>query len=160
MPLFNGRGQVGEYLKKINLDIQNIDIYHTWNFMDKSFETQSNELEKLKLYLSNKKCSNKIVFISTSVKSDSHYFKFKRKAERIVLKNSKKNLIIRLPSIIGKGVFEKLCKNLVEPFGVIEFVSLKEACDFIKNNLNKEGIISCKGWKIPAENVLEIINLK
>lgn len=159
MPLINGRGQVGSYLSRYQKKLRNYDIYHTWNFLDKSYKTQKQEFNKLKNFLDSHDGSKKIVFISTKIKSKSHYYKFKIKAEKLIKKNSSSNLIIRLPSLIGKGIFDKLSKQLVKPFGIIEFVSIEEACKFIIKSLKKEGILICNGWRVPAENILKIMSL-
>lgn len=160
MPLINGRGQVGSCLSKYHKKIKNYDIYHTWNFLDKSYKTQKQEFTKLKNFLDSHDGKRKIIFISTKIKSKSHYYKFKIKAEKLIKKNSSNNLIIRLPSLIGKGIFDKLSKKLVKPFGIIEFVSIEEACDFIVKSLKKEGVLICDGWKVSAENLSKIMSLK
>ena len=66
--LINGRGQIGNVLKKkicnINID-DDIYIYHTWNIDDKSKEAQKKEYKKFIYFVSQNK-DKKIVFISTS----------------------------------------------------------------------------------------------
>jgi hypothetical protein len=153
--LLNGRGQLGSYLSKLDLNSHDVDIYHTWNFIDKSEDVQKNEFEKLLRYL--EKSDKKVVFISTSSTSPTPYLKYKRAAEEKVMQKCDRNLIIRLPCIIGKGIFSKLKNKEVKPFGVIEFVSMKEACDFILKSLDLSSIITCKGWKCSAETLQEIL---
>jgi hypothetical protein len=159
MALINGRGQIGTCLSRYKSKTRNYDIYHTWNFLDKSYKTQKEEFKKLKNFLDSHDGKKKIVFISTKIKSKSYYYKFKIKAEKLIKKNSSNNLIIRLPSLIGKGIFDKLAKQLVKPFGIIEFVSIEEACNFIVKSLKKEGTLICEGWKVSAKNILEIMLL-
>jgi hypothetical protein len=159
MPLINGRGQLGDELACSSVMFSSIDLYHTWNFLDKSEEAQNVEFNKLKNYLTNKSNDNKIIFISTSVENDTPYLKYKRLSENLILNSNDKNLVIRFPNIVGKGVFTKLCKNLQKPYGVIEFISLKEAKTFLVDNINKNGIVTCPGSKVPAETIVEIINL-
>jgi len=159
MPLINGRGQLGEALLKYDNELSMVDVYHTWNFLDKSEQVQKLEFEKLKLYLSKKNNNNKTIFISTSVENESCYLKYKRLSEELLLNDNANNLIIRFPNIIGKGIFTKLCLGLAKPYGMLEFVSILEAVNFLIKNKNNSQIIICHGWKVPAETLLEIIKL-
>lgn len=159
MNLINGRGQIGEYLSKCNKNLNNIDIYHTWNFLDKSKHAQEQEIEKLNVYLNKVEEFKKIIFISTSIENPSYYLSSKRIAETLILNKSPNNLIIRIPCIIGKGIFENLAKNIVTPYGVIKYTSLKEASKFIIESLNCSGIITCPHWEAPAEIIFEIMNI-
>ena len=157
MKLLNGRGQLGTTLKTLNIQLPNTHLYHTWNFTDKSQKTQCKEFEKLEKYLSCLDDSIKLIFISTAATQPTYYSKYKKKAERLVLDKSRDNLIIRLPCIIGKGIFTKLYKNKVTPCGKINFTTLEDAIHFVTKNLNASGTLECPHWSLPATIVLKLI---
>lgn len=157
MRLINGRGQLGTELTKWIKNSPNVDIYHTWNFLDKSKDTQLSELKKFKSYLNSVKSSRKVIFISTSVEIKSYYLKCKRLAENLLKESRNENLIIRLPSLIGKGVFTKLFKNEADPYGTIEFTTTELASRYIVNNINVTGLLTMSGWTCKAEAVYEIM---
>jgi hypothetical protein len=159
MPLINGRGQLGDELTCSSAIFSSIDLYHTWNFLDKSEEAQNFEFNKLQNYLTHKKNNNKVIFISTLVQNDTPYLKYKKLSEDLILNTSSENLVIRFPNIIGKGIFTDLIKQNKLPFGIIECITIKESSKFIINNISKNGVLSCHGWKISAEAVVDIINL-
>lgn len=158
MKLMNGRGQLGEYLKLSKYKNDNIEIYHTWNFLDKSESTQKKEYNKFVSYLEAINPSKKIIFISTMSNDSTYYKKYKTLCENLVLLKSKNNLVIRLPNLIGKGIFLKLKNNEVTPQGVIQFLTIKEACDFIIDSIERVGIIEPETWKASAEAILTIMN--
>ena len=155
MKLINGRGQIGELLTPYINDYHEVEVYHTWNFLDKSQDTQDRELNKLKEYL--KDAYKKVIFISTSSISNTPYYQCKREAERLVQLHSKNNLIIRFPVIIGKGVFSGLLDKTLKPYGVINYISLQEACAFLLNSIEETGIIECPPWRCSAETLVEIM---
>lgn len=116
MILLNGRGQVGEALKnKLNsiTDIYyDVEVYHTWNFTDKSEATQIIELNKYRDFLEKThKPDNKVVFISTKSDDINYYTAYKHKAEKLT-ENLKRYSIIRPPILVGKGITQKLLNNL------------------------------------------------
>ena len=111
MKLINGRGQLGDCLKKyINEDqYKYLDwiIYHTWNVEElNNEEIQKNEFNKFKDFIDNNK-DKKICFISTSHVNNSIYILYKIKAEAYIIDNVKDFKIIRPPRLIGKGIFQK-----------------------------------------------------
>jgi len=79
MKLIDGKGQLGEELKKRKCRKQ-VLIYHTWNFVDKGEATQWHEYMKFRKFvrLNRKK---KIIFISTKCLEDTPYTRYKTKAE-------------------------------------------------------------------------------
>ncbi len=132
--LINGRGQLGEAIKKLpDFDriTENIAIYHTWNFIDKSMATQMKEVEKLSNYLiSGQSYIDKIVFVSTQASEETPYLKAKLAAEKLVSSFSR-HCIVRLPNLIGRGVFEGLKANLLAPHGSINFTTVEKAAKFV-----------------------------
>ena len=154
MKLINGRGQVGEMLSQEE-GYPHIEVYHTWNFLDKSAIAQAQEVEKLREYL--KGNHGKIIFISTTTKQDSPYLQCKMAAEKLVLNHSTSNLVIRFPAIIGKGVFTSLRDGVLKPYGNISYVSLKEVRDFVLSSIERTGIIECPSWQVSAETLVEIM---
>ena len=154
MPLINGRGQLGEKLNEYDIP-KDIDIYHTWNIDDKSDKTQEKELKKFKRHVD--ETTNKIVFISTSTNIDSSYKESKRAAESYLVRSGKPYLVIRLPTLIGKGIFQNLKNKTAEPFGIIKFSSIDLAAKFISLNLHSSGIVICPFWAAPAQLIQELI---
>ena len=124
MNLINGRGQLGSALSSRELHIDNLEVYHTWNFLDKSEIVQKTEYEKFMCYLDEISEKIKIVFISTSSKKDNWYTRYKRKSEEQVLLRSKNNLVVRLPCLVGKGVFVGFRDRTIIPYGNINFLPL------------------------------------
>ena len=155
MKLLNGRGQLGKSLTPFLDKHPDVEIYHTWNFLDKSALVQAEEVKKFKKYLS--KSDKKVIFISTTTQEDTSYLRCKRAAEELVLTHSEDNLVIRLPSIIGKGVFEGLRENNLQPYGIVRFVSLPEATVFILNSIGMSGIIECPSWAVSAATLVDLM---
>ena len=148
--LINGRGQIGNVLKKkicnINID-DDIYIYHTWNIDDKSKEAQKNK-------------DKKIVFISTSSQRDNWYTYYKHLAESHLLSKNKSNVVIRLPSLIGKGVCASFRDENIQPYGIIELMSVDDATDAILQKAMVNETIKnyhINGEKISAKNVQQLI---
>ena len=64
--------------------------------------------------------------------------------------------------MIGKGVFYGFKNGLKQLFGVMNIATIKEACDFIIENINYKGfskIKSLDGHKIQAELVYELVRI-
>ena len=156
MYLVNGRGQLGEVLKNLKYD-SDIIIYHTWNFIDKSENVQHEEFNKVRNFLEKSSKEKKIIFISTLKTEDSSYLLYKREAEKLILLHSPDNLGIRLPCLIGKGVFAGLRDNIIQPFGNINFISISEAYDFISKSLRCRGIIESHYWTVSAKTIKELM---
>jgi len=160
--LINGRGQIGNVLKKkicnINID-DDIYIYHTWNIDDKSKEAQKKEYKRF-IYFVNQNKDKKIVFISTSSQRDNWYTYYKHLAESHLLSKNKSNVVIRLPSLIGKGVCASFRDENIQPYGIIELMSVDDATDAILQKAMVNETIKnyhINGEKISAKNVQQLI---
>ena len=118
--LANGRGQLGEALKKRLNDFKPLDliyIYHTWNVWEKDNQSQKNEYDKFCNFVNKNKKKGKIVFISTYSTGDNDYVFYKQKAEAFLILNCDNCLVLRLPHLIGnKGIFKKLKMKTAEPY--------------------------------------------
>lgn len=161
--LVNGRGQLGKVLSekiKQNEYNKNIYIYHTWNVLDKSEYKQIQEFAKFVLFV-DEHVNDKIVFVSTCSKRSSFYSKSKLKAEKYLLDNCDKGVIVRLPTFICKGILTDLKEDKIKPYGILELISLQEAADAILKAIdeNNKKTISIEGEKISAQNVYNILKL-
>lgn len=132
--LINGRGQLGGKLKFLETIQTNEDIkiYHTWNIDDKSEKTQLLEFEKFEKFLSNNKTS-KIIFISTLSEAENWYKFYKKKSEDLLLSSTTNSFVVRLPTIIGKGMFQKLKDKEVKPLGSFKLNSIEMAVNLIES---------------------------
>ena len=104
--LINGRGQLGEQLKQVLINHQTSEevyIYHTWNVQDKAEMPQQEEYKKLQSFVDTH-CNQKIIFISTKSEKETWYTHYKQLAEAYVLLHCKQSIIVRLPTIVGKGI--------------------------------------------------------
>jgi len=162
--LKNGKGQMGDILSKkihlINVD-RYVYLYHTWNIEDKSQESQIVEYEKFKSFV-NKYKYNRIIFISTTSQKESEYVKYKQMSESFLIENCKDCMILKFPTLIGKGVFYDFKNGAKEPEGDMEIMSLKEAVEKILEKINYSGILKSfyfKGHKIDADLVYEMVRL-
>ncbi len=160
--LVNGRGQLGSYLKQlesISID-KKIYIYHTWNIEDKSKNTQKKEFDKFVNFVKKTNCDCKIIFISTCSTKDNWYNYYKHLSESYLLSNTANGIVIRLPTIIGKGIFEKFKNETAKPYGVFSIVTIEDAYEFIKSCLFKNSIIriyTLQSEIISAKIVYELI---
>lgn len=156
---------MGEVLleKTKNLKFKNeIYLYHTWNIDNKSKQTQRIEYEKFSKFVDNNK-NNKIIFISTKSEKDSWYVYYKQLSESYLIQNCEKCLIFRFPTIVGyKGTIQLLKKQEIQPYGIMELMSLDNVCKNIINNLDycgKSRILSFDGEKITAYLTSEILKI-
>ena len=163
--LYNSRGQLGGLLKKYMKEYSfkgRYLIYHTWNIDDKSKEIQFLEYEKFLKFVDNNK-NNKIIFISTKSEKDSWYVYYKQLSESYLIQNCENCLIFRFPTIVGyKGTIQLLKKQEIEPYGIMELMSLDNVCKNIINNLDycgKSRILSFDGEKITAYLTSEILKI-
>ena len=162
--LINGRGQLGTILsEKINgvYSEKEIFIYHTWNIDDKSRKAQQSEYNKFVKFVLNNK-DNKIIFISTNSQKDNWYNYYKHLSEAFLITNGEKHVIIRLPTLIGKGVFLKLKKEEIHPYGFFNLMSIEKAAEIIIDKIFYEGKIKSFhiiGETISAENIKKILCL-
>ena len=116
--LINGRGQLGSklvFLEEVKKDTE-IFIYHTWNIDDKSEKTQQEEYHKFIKFVDTHK-NSKIIFISTLSDKSNFYTFYKLKSENYLLSKNCDGIIIRLPTIIGKGIFQKFRDDSAMPYG-------------------------------------------
>jgi len=165
--LIGGRGQLGSKIKFL-IDSKNVQfddeifIYHTWQVIDKSEDIQKLEYDKFVNFVDNH-IDEKIVFISTYSQKDNFYNYYKQLSESYLILNCKKCLIVRLPTIIGKGVIEKMRNDEIEPYGMMELITIEDASmgviksiDKINKGLSK--VIKISGEKASAKLVYNIIH--
>lgn len=155
--LINGNGQLGEALKKANLE-GDWTIYHTWNFEDKTnLEVQRDCYRKFVKYVDTHP-KEKICFISTIPRSDTYYSRFKRLAEEYLRRMPGEYKIIRICSIIGKGTYEGFRENKIEAVESMEVITLRDAVRKIKDLLvSRYSDFDVHGDIIPAHIVKELI---
>ena len=158
--LVHGKGQLGGALNNIRnsfnneYSIKKFYIYHTWNVWDKSEEAQLESYNDFKKFVDSHK-EGKIIFISTKTKEDTPYLKYKIKSEDYL--DFKKDLVVRLPNIIGKGVCAKFRDEDVVPYGRMELIRLNDAAFEIMKNLSLVGLLVVEGNVIDASIVKELI---
>ena len=163
--LINGRGQIGKILsKKVeNLECKNeILLYHTWNIDDKSEKIQLAEYVKFVNFVDSNK-NKRIVFISTKSEKDSWYVYYKQMSESYLLQNCYDCLILKFPTILGsKGTMQLLKQKKIQPYGIMELMSLEEVATKIIDTINYNGkskILSFEGQKISAVLANEILKI-
>jgi len=163
MRLINGYGQLGSRLKELlSTHIpEDVCIYHTWNVVDKSIDTQQKEYEKFIKFIDNQ-TYNKLIFISTRSQNETWYTWFKQKAESYLMQNCENNcMILRLPTFIGKPC--KLFELNATAWGMVELISIETAANEILRHSQKEVgrgkkvIYDIKGEVISAQLVLDIL---
>ena len=161
--LINGRGQVGNILKKkisnLNIDDE-VYIYHTWNIDDKTREVQFKEHEKFMKFV-NQELGKRIIFISTSSQKDNWYTFYKHLSEAYLLSTNKNSVVVRLPSLIGKGTCAMFKNNTIEPFGVMELMSVEDAVDIILEKVTTPKVMNnyhIKGERVSAKMVQQLIS--
>lgn len=160
--LIDGKGQLGNALDiLIRKEKQNTTtiIYHTWNFLDKSEKTQKECYEKFKKFV-DENSNSKIVFISTYLQTKDYYTFYKQLSEEYLLKNNQNGYIVKLPTLIGKGICQKFRDNETEAFGEMEIITIEDAArsvlEFSKNNSLIKSI-KVEGTQIPAKIVKNLI---
>lgn len=159
MKLINGKGQLGEALKKADIK-GDWTIYHTWDFENKKdLEIQRDCYRKFVKYVDTHP-KEKIVFISTLSQGESFYTRFKRLAE-VYLRANGEGKIIRICSIIGKGTYQGFRENKLEASGDMEIVTLSYVIEKIIRILNNteytDREYEIHGDRIPAHIVKELI---
>lgn len=162
--LINGNGQIGDILKK-KMHLVNVHkytyIYHTWNIEDKSEETQRKEYKKFINFV-NKYKHNRIIFISTTSQKESEYVKYKQISESFLIENCKDCVVLKFPTLIGKGVFYDFKNGTKQPHAEMEIMSLEQAVDKILEKINYSGLLKSfcfKGHTIDANLVYEMVRL-
>ena len=171
--LINGRGQLGEAIssKLDSLSISpyqnsrlfNCDtlIYHTWNIQDKSEAVQSGLFEEFVDIVNNNK-ESQILFTSTYSQQEDWYVYYKQSAEAYLLNNCKRGLVLRFPTLIGKGVLPKLKNGKATPHGIMELMSIDTAADHVIDKINYSGKVRSfyfAGEKILAKTAQQILIL-
>ena len=137
-------------------------IYHTWNIDNKGKQKQKREYEKFISFLENVEKSSKIIFISTKSKKESWYVYYKHLAESYLISNFSNCLVLRFPTLIGKGTLVDLKRSIVEPYGTMELMAIDDAVNNIIDNLNYKGFVkstSFDGEYIKAKTVFEILKI-
>ena len=59
---------------------------------------------------------------------------------------------------MGKGVFTDLKNGTIKPYGIINFLTIDEGCDFILSSVNDYGIKEPEPWNISAEALVRLID--
>ena len=170
--LINGRGQLGRAMRTHLADknfysdlkktlISDVYIYHTWIFEDKSEKTQKTEYKKFESYV---KINNEkyIIFTSTYSEKDNWYNHYKHHAESFLLNNCKKCLIIRIPTIIGKGICQKIKDDEVQAFGKLYLTTLDNAAKKVLELSTYSGLSkykTIKGQFVDAKIVEALYNI-
>ena len=167
--LYNGRGQLGRALYTANESRlehsfnRNINIYHTWNFLDKSYETQLDCYRVFVEFVKNVK-NKEVVFISTYSTQDTSYTYYKQLAEAYLLTNVPCSKIIKLPIITGKGICKELQSGNKSPHGLLELISPENAAEQILKIAealpSKNRIFRINGEIISAELATCLLTLK
>jgi len=171
--LKNGRGQLGEALQAClhNIKIiptEDVFIYHTWD-MDSSKNNIDAHRECFArfrefVHFNSRK---KIFFISTYSSKHNYYNVFKQHCESYLMLNGDQGYSIKLPTLTGKGICDKLKRGTAQPYGEIELMTPKQAAREILNivekilRINEKAPISKSyriyGKKVPAELVQELV---
>ena len=63
---------------------------------------------------------------------------------------------------IGKGVIERIKNKEIEPYGIMEIITLDKVAETIEEYLNYEGlkrVFTIEGEKIQAKTVAEILKV-
>lgn len=167
--LYNGRGQLGSALLKehqtnnCNLYNRNVNIYHTWNFLDKSYETQLDCYRNFVDFIKKHK-KEEIVFISTYSEQNNPYTYHKQLAEAYLLSNATKSKIVKLPIIIGNGICKELQTGNKSPYGFLELISLEDAATETLNIAyaphTENRIFRVKGENISAKLATQLLTFK
>jgi dTDP-4-dehydrorhamnose reductase len=162
LKLINGRGQLGNALRDLLESVDPLEetyIYHTWNIDDKDQRTQQIECEKFAEFV-DEHAEKKIIFVSTYSEKENWYNYCKQIAEVYLLSHCEKGVVVRLPTLIGKGILQKFKEDSVEAYGEMELMTINDAAIKIIDKVNYNGIIKSfrlKGELIQAKIIKEII---
>jgi|18_taG_2_1085343.scaffolds.fasta_scaffold15925_2 hypothetical protein len=164
--LIDGYGQLGTKLKELlqkipkHLHDEDVLIYHTWNIDDKSAYSQKKEYDKFIDFV-DFNIDKKIIFISTYSQKENFYNHYKQLATAYLISNCKKGLVIKLPTIIGKGVCREIKNKDIKAYGQMELITLTHAAKSILDLIMYDGllkVINIDGEKIQAKLVEAIIH--
>ena len=81
-------------------------------------------------------------------------------AEAYLTINHETGLSLKLPTLIGKGIFQKFKDETEKPFGEMEIMTIQKAAEKVLEYLDYEGnlrVFRINGHKIPAHIVYELI---
>ena len=171
--LKNGRGQLGEalqaYLNNIKIiPTEDVFIYHTWDMdSDKNNVAAQRECFARFREFVHFNSRKKIFFISTYSSKHNYYNVFKQQCESYLMVNGDQGYSIKLPTLTGKGICDKLKKGTAGPYGEIELMTPKQAARKILSIVEevlmmdeKEAISKTYrlyGTQIPAELVQDLV---
>tara|TARA_A100001515_G_scaffold143574_1_gene145073 strand:- start:4313 stop:4810 length:498 start_codon:yes stop_codon:yes gene_type:complete len=158
--LLNGRGQLGEKLKKRLSELPgDAHIYHTWQVKDKSKAEQIKQYCLFKSYV-DENSDKKIVFISTKSQKDTWYTYYKQLSEAYLLTKCEKGIVIRLPTFIGKPSKLFDSRKDIDVYGEVELISLEDVVAEIINICKRDmkiKIVDVNGEKVSAKTVRQIV---
>lgn len=171
--LMNGRGQLGEKLKSLKQlkTSEKVFIYHTWKVpylhdpKGKEEEIQYIEYKKFIEFVDNSKTTHpdsKIIFVSTNSQRSSFYTYYKELAESYLLLNHSNSYILKFPLFVGKGVLEMIKSGKLNPYGVMEIITLDKVVEEIKNCISRTGmkrVFIIEGEKVKAETIAEVLKI-
>ena len=164
MKLVNGRGQLGEELKKYEDMLGALTMYHTWNFLDKTETTQWECFWELRAYVKNiANIKQPFVFISTYTNTYTPYLKYKMLAECHLLDYFDKCIVFRLPNLLGRGLCENFKTGKLKPDdGSVELITIQDAVKkmidkLLVSSFEKNEIIRIEGTVIPVKLLNDII---
>ena len=164
LKLVNGRGQVGSYIRQMDLTgiyiNHDVYVYHTWNVKDKSKNNQKKEYKKFQEFVN--KTKSRIIFVSTKTENKTWYTYYKQKAEAYLLLNHNNSVVLRFPTFIGRPC--KLFEPNPTPYGEVELISIPDVCsEIIKyscllpdSELNIR-VINIKGELVSAKLIADIL---
>jgi hypothetical protein len=159
MKLINGRGQIGSLFNSSEFDNIEDTLYHTWNFIDKTEETQKRLYHDFKAYVDGHP-GEKIIFISTKSEDFNEYTKYKKLSEDYLSSVRSNYLIIRVPNIIGKGICERFRSlEKIQAYGKIELITLAEVFIGISQYIKEGriGLLDIEGEIVSAHTVMSLI---
>jgi len=160
--LVNGRGQLGQQLKKYvggRQTNEEVYVYHTWSVQNKTEEEQKKEYKKLQSFV-DEHSAQKIIFVSTKSQRETWYTRYKQLAEAYVLLHCKDSLVIRFPTFVGNGIIEKFQKGEATPYGEMELITVDTAARAVIESCFYDGIrrsFTIDGDRIPAELVYNLV---
>jgi len=159
--LSNGRGQLGRELQKFPLEqyTEEVYIYHTWNVEDKSELIQVKEYEKFQEFV-DKHTDKKIIFTSTYSIKENWYNQYKQLAEAYLLINCDNGIVIRLPTLIGKGILQEFKNKNTKAYGEMNLISVHDAAIKILEKVKYNGLVKSfrvKGEIVQAKTIKDVI---
>ena len=164
--LIDGYGQLGSKLNELSQQKpkdfckEDVIIYHTWNVDDKSEDAQRKEYDRF-VNFTDLNQNKKIIFISTYSQKENFYNHYKQLASAYLVSNCTKALVVKLPTIVGKGVCRKIKNKEVKAYGQMELTTLNSAAETILELTRYDGLLkvmNIEGEKIQAKLVEAILH--